>query len=59
MMAHPRTEEVTPAFARRGRVVRFGAVGLTGVAVNLGALHLLAGVLGAPEIAASVRSRLP
>ncbi len=36
-----------------GRAARFAAVGLSGSAVNLGVLHLLAGVLGLPEIAAS------
>jgi putative flippase GtrA len=34
-------------------VLRFAAVGLSGVAVNLAALHLLAGVLGVPEVGAS------
>ena len=36
-----------------GRVARFAAVGLSGVAVNLGVLHLLAGVLGVGEIPSS------
>jgi putative flippase GtrA len=36
-----------------GRVVRFAAVGASGVAVNLGVLHLLAGVLGVREILSS------
>jgi putative flippase GtrA len=39
--------------ASRARLIRFAAVGLSGVAVNLAALHLLAGVLHLPEIAAS------
>ncbi len=39
---------------RRGtRVLRFAAVGLSGVGVNLAALHLFAAVLGLPEIASS------
>lgn len=36
-----------------GRAARFAAVGLSGVAVNLGVLHLLAGVLGVREILSS------
>jgi putative flippase GtrA len=36
-----------------GRAARFAAVGLSGVAVNLGVLHLLAGVLGVREIVSS------
>lgn len=35
------------------RLLRFGAVGASGALVNLGALHLLAGVLGIPELFAS------
>jgi putative flippase GtrA len=35
------------------RLLRFGAVGASGAIVNLGALHLLAGALGMPELAAS------
>ncbi len=35
------------------RLLRFGAVGASGALVNLGALHLFAGVLGIPELAAS------
>jgi putative flippase GtrA len=35
------------------RLVRFGAVGASGALVNLGALHLLAGVLGVRELLAS------
>jgi putative flippase GtrA len=43
-----------PAIARPGsRLARFAAVGVSGVLVNLGVLHLLAGVLGAPEILSS------
>ena len=38
---------------RAARVLRFAAVGLSGVAVNLAALHLFAGLLKLPEIAAS------
>ncbi len=39
---------------RRGaRVVRFAAVGLSGVGVNLAALHVFAAVLGLPEVASS------
>src|SRR5512140_1406698 len=39
---------------RRGtRVLRFAAVGLSGVAVNLAALHLFAAVLGLPEVVSS------
>ena len=37
----------------RKRLLRFGAVGASGALVNLGALHLLAGVLGIPELVAS------
>jgi putative flippase GtrA len=36
-----------------GRALRFAAVGASGVAVNLGVLHLLAGVLGVREILSS------
>jgi len=36
-----------------GRVLRFAAVGASGVAVNLGVLHLLAGVLAVREILSS------
>ncbi|HYG67095.1 MAG TPA: GtrA family protein [Anaeromyxobacteraceae bacterium] len=36
-----------------GRLVRFAAVGASGIVVNLAALWLLAGVLDVPEIAAS------
>ncbi len=36
-----------------GRAARFAAVGLSGVGVNLGVLHLLAAVLGAREIPSS------
>jgi putative flippase GtrA len=36
-----------------GRALRFAAVGASGVAVNLGVLHLLAGVLGFREILSS------
>jgi putative flippase GtrA len=39
--------------AARGRLARFALVGLSGVGVNLGVLHVLAGVLRVPEIAAS------
>jgi putative flippase GtrA len=42
-----------PAPRLGGRAARFAAVGLSGVAVNLGALHLLAGVLGVREILSS------
>jgi putative flippase GtrA len=43
-----------PAPRRLGsRATRFAAVGLSGVAVNLGVLHLLAGVLGLGEIVSS------
>lgn len=42
-----------PAPHLGGRAARFAAVGLTGVAVNLGVLHLLAGVLGVREILSS------
>jgi putative flippase GtrA len=42
------------AVHRRGaRVLRFAAVGLSGIAVNLAGLHLFAGALGIPEIASS------
>ena len=45
--------EDDPAPRLSGRVARFAAVGLSGVAVNLGVLHLLAGVLGLREILSS------
>jgi putative flippase GtrA len=35
------------------RLARFGAVGASGAIVNLAGLHLLAGMLGLPELAAS------
>ena len=37
----------------KGRVARFALVGLSGVIVNLAALHLFAGVLGIHEVVAS------
>jgi putative flippase GtrA len=37
----------------QARVLRFAAVGLSGVGVNLLVLHLLAGVLGVPEVLSS------
>src|SRR5512146_2879595 len=52
MMANPRADG-GPAPRLGGRAARFAAVGLSGVAVNLGALHLLAGVLGLREILSS------
>jgi putative flippase GtrA len=54
MTASPRSTpglELAPRLG--GRAARFAAVGLTGVAVNLGVLHLLAGVLGVREILSS------
>jgi putative flippase GtrA len=42
-----------PAPRLGGRAARFAAVGLSGVAINLGVLHLLAGVLGVREILSS------
>jgi putative flippase GtrA len=54
MKARPRAsveEENAPAMG--ARAIRFAAVGLSGVGVNLAALHLLAGVLGVREILAS------
>jgi putative flippase GtrA len=55
MKAHPRLVDGPGSSAPRpgARVARFAAVGLSGVLVNLGALHLLAGVLDLPEILSS------
>ena len=52
MPATPRTGDA-PAPRLGGRAARFALVGLSGVAVNLGVLHLLAGVLGVREILSS------
>lgn len=49
-----RREDATGApVGERARVARFAAVGGSGVLVNLGVLHLLAGPLALPEIVAS------
>ena len=54
MKAPPRLAEAGPApRGLGGRAARFAAVGLSGVAVNLGTLHLLAGVLGVGEVVSS------
>jgi putative flippase GtrA len=54
MMVRPRADDADPGAPRLGgRAARFAAVGLSGVAVNLGVLHLLAGVLGLREIPSS------
>lgn len=54
MMASPRSApDGRPEPRLGGRAARFAAVGLSGVAVNLGVLHLLAGVLGVGEILSS------
>ena len=53
-MAASRSLAEDPSAPRLGvRAARFAAVGLTGVAVNLAVLHLLAGVLGVREILSS------
>jgi putative flippase GtrA len=55
LKAPPRlVADPAPAVLRPGgRLARFAAVGVSGVAVNLGVLHLLAAVLRAPEILSS------
>jgi putative flippase GtrA len=53
MKAHSSIEEARRAAAHGARLARFAAVGLSGVLVNLAALHLFAGLLDVPEIAAS------
>jgi putative flippase GtrA len=55
MKAQPRLVDGRGSATPRpgARVARFAAVGLSGVLVNLGVLHLLAGVLDAPEILSS------
>jgi putative flippase GtrA len=53
MTASPRPDPEGPGPALGGRAARFAAVGLSGVAVNLGVLHVLAGVLGVREILSS------
>jgi putative flippase GtrA len=55
MEARPRagTQEGPAARTLGGRAARFAAVGLSGVVVNLGVLHLLAGVLRLGDIPSS------